>query len=43
MMGMAWDNGLSAAAARQAPLGRDAFFQAFSNIIFTFGGHCMLM
>jgi hypothetical protein len=43
MMGMSWAQGLSADAARQAPLGRDPFFQGLSNIIFTFGGHCMLL
>ena len=33
----------AAVAARQPPPGLPAFFQGFSNCVFTFGGHCMLM
>lgn len=43
MMAESWKHGLNAAAATQPPLGLDAFFQGFSNIVFTFGGHCMIM
>lgn len=46
MMGMSWANWhprTVARAARAPPPGVEAFFQAFSNIVFTFGGHCMLM
>lgn len=43
MMGSAWAHGLDASAATQPPLGLTQAFQGFSNIVFTFGGHCMLM
>ncbi|KAI8476179.1 MAG: transmembrane amino acid transporter protein-domain-containing protein [Monoraphidium minutum] len=36
-------HGLDASAAALPPPGAEAFFQGFSNIVFTFGGHCMLM
>ena len=42
-MGSSWAHGLQPHAATQPPLGLEAFFQGFSNIVFTFGGHCMLM
>lgn len=35
--------GLSAEAARQPPRGPEDVFSAFSNTLFAFGSHCMLL
>jgi auxin influx carrier (AUX1 LAX family) len=43
MMAESWRKGLTLSAAALPPPSRDAFFQGFSNIVFTFGGHCMLL
>lgn len=43
MMAVSWSHGLEAAAASRPPLGLEAVFAGLSNILFTFGGHCMLL
>lgn len=43
MMAVSWSHGLNPAAASRPPLGLEPVFAGLSNILFTFGGHCMLL